>query len=184
MNASSGGISDGFGSHLSTDEIIAELDGWAKHYAASIVPYSDGFFDELVQEARIEVWRKLEKIEEVNKSYLIQAMKWRMLSAVRQNAKKNGKTVAIDFNDLDPSLLEAPEALEGVEWSYHHGEMMQFIRTLRPELQEYVIRRFWYDQKDAQIAKDMGVYPSRVSRWWNNQIKPKMAEQFAHLSME
>lgn len=195
-------LHDGYGDEVTADELVANYWKWAHKVAGGIVPFDSLTYDDLVQEALIDVWKTAErKPEGVPASYLTKSMRFRMVSVVRGKPMTGGdstpgpksrpKETAVDWQDVTASdgedyglqhLLEATDVLSAVDWAYHHGEILQHLNALPPEDRAYVHQRFWEGKTDTEIAAERGVSNKYLHTRWNRTVKPKLAASLAHLA--
>lgn len=149
--------------------------------------------EDMLQEARIEAWSQMEK--EASPALVSHAVRQRVSRLVTQGnwtgkpAKRDrGSKEPLDtdrdsIDDPDWDVhVEAADVLEAVEWAYHHGEILEALRSLPERHREYVLMRFWGGMTNAEIAAHQDVRLGNISRTWNEAIKPKLAEQLEHLA--
>lgn len=192
-------ISDGFGD-LTPGEVAERFHKWSHKVAGAYVKPSDSRYEDLAQEAMIQIWRVVEKKGSgVSATYLAQAGKYRMQAILSGKQEFGGdptpgpryrpSETRVDWQGLAAdgaedslgSLLEAADLVEAIEWAYHHGEIAEAINSLPSEHREYVVKRFWQGMTDTEIAAAWGMNQKAVSLRWNRRIKPALTEALAHL---
>lgn len=190
-------INDGFGDVLQSHELRL------KAVARDATGSNPAEFDDMLQEGRIAFWNEYESAAEseyqLASSFLAAKRRMRNLMNPERRETLTGhvglpghiapKTEAIldtPSNDgeeaLAETLLGAADALAGVELAYHHGEILQALRSLPKPQQEYVIMRFWHGLNNTEIAAKMEVTSKVLSHRWERTIRPKLAESLGHLA--
>lgn len=199
------GIIDGFGDDLSASEAVQRYERWSHAVAGGMVGHGHPMHDDLVQEGLIKIWQVLEAKggkANVSATYLTQAAHYRMVAIVSGRpmvggdstpGPKSRPTMAlVDWDDvqsgdreIDPSLIEllwAADLIDAVEWSYHHGQIMEVLSSLPERDREYVVRRFWGQSTDTEIARDIGVTNKALHTRWRRQIIPAIKQRLAALN--
>lgn len=153
-------VNDGFGEVSEWDEglLLADYHKWL-HYIAYKMTDDDSIHDDLVQEGRIAMWRAMQTHDPDKgalPSWVTTAAKQRMKDFLYGHGQPTGREATRGSREVETdtsvdALLEegleaalgVSEALEGVELSYHHGEILKALATLSPSQREYVFLRFW-----------------------------------------
>jgi len=184
-------IQDGYGDMVPDEEFVER---WVAHAHASadrVVRRNDPRYDDVLQEALIEVWRTAQAHPGATAPYIAKAARYHamdiamgtrpMLSTENTPGPKyRPETVAVDWHaDRDDAFLDEPvepsDPLAAVEWGYHQGMLAQVLDTLRPDDREYVVRRFWLDHSVDQISQDLGIDRNKLDGAWRKRIKPRLA---------
>lgn len=150
--------------------------------------------EDLIQEARITVWKVLEKRPDAPGAYIHASTAKRIAEVLRggtmtgqpTNQGKPRDPIRRKDRDSfdDPEFLvgaSAPDVLGAVEMAYHEGQILDAIRALPPRYQEYVILRFWAGWTPGELAPVIGVKATNQARMWKEAIRPVLAERLAHL---
>jgi len=185
-------IQDGYGDMVPDEEFVERWIGHAHASADRAVRRNDPRYDDVLQEALIEIWRTAQAHPGAMASYVAKASKYHamdiamgarpMLSTENTPGPKyRPETVAVDWQaDKDESVMDEPvemsDPLAAVEWGYHHGFLAQVLDTLRPDDREYVVRRFWLDQSVDQISDELGIHRNKLDAAWKRRIKPRLAK--------
>lgn len=177
-----------------TDDILRRYRKWLLKTAWE---YADNLADvhDLAQEGHIAMWLALQTWDESRgvplNAHLMNKARWRM-SEVRQRGTYTGKPsqagkkhsagtgvnkgreLSTDFgvSDFDFASVTRDQA-ENVMLSYHSGEIMRAINSLRPEHRKKVYDWFW-----------QGVVDSKNGAWWYGKrwgARAKLREQLGHL---
>lgn len=188
-------LNDGFGNTKTIDEVIESHDHLARIIASERVS-PDAPFDDVLQEERIAVWRAaLTRPGDDLRGLASVVMRRRANEvATRQtwtgsggDGRKRRADVLREQRDSLDSLLEdvgfavaAPDLLEDVEWSYHHGEIAEALAALTPTQRTYVILRFWLRYTEPEIAGYLGTTTKSVSSAWD-RAKPVLQDRLEHL---
>lgn len=152
-----------------------------------------GIRDDLINEARLTVWEVLSKKPDAT-GLLSVATRRRINELVQRGQRwtgmdtKHGHPVdplrrpheTTDDED-HPVIVEAADLLSGVEMAYHHGEILDAIRSLPRAHQEYVILRFWSGYTNPEIAAIQQVNATNLSRTWIQVIQPVLKQRLGHL---
>lgn len=183
------GWSGDFGNSLSVTEVLARVEPFigiveAERHNPEVSR------DDVMQEARIAVWRAIDKKPADMRTYLIGTIKRRTTSAVtRQDwtgrPSRQGKQTPDALSAAEPLetalLLAAGDLLEAVEWAYHRGEVLDALSRLPLPQREYVYMRFWLGMTEAEIAAVKDTTKARENALWNRTIRPTLAQSLAHL---
>lgn len=181
------------------EEILARFHKWTHFVAGKLTGGSmHPLYDDLVQEAKIEMLRVLEaKGHDVAATYLTQAARSRMLAALTREVFTGGDTKPgpksrparelVDWAEADwqeglGTLLSAPDLLDGAALAYHRGELREALSALSEADRDYVVRKFWGGSTDREIEEDRGERRGASYQRWNRRIRPMLAERLEHLS--
>lgn len=191
-------INDGFGNEISESELVANYHNWSHAVAGAMVNASSSLYDDLVQEALIEVWKVAQrKPEGVSATYVAKAAKYRMLGIVQGKQMTGADPTPgpkfrpaehdVDWQDeattdTFQSLLVAADALAAVEWAYHQGEIVQALNALPERDRRYVVARFWEGKTDTEIAAETGVSNKSLGIRWKRTVVPRLVAQLHHLA--
>lgn len=153
-----------------------------------------GIRDDLIQEARIKIWQILQERPDAVTGLLSVATKYRIRELVQRGQKWTGMKgrqglerdpLRREWTTTDdeewPLLIEAADVLSGVEMAYHHGEILDAIRALPLNHQEYVMLRFWGGFTNVEIAAVQEVNAGNMARMWKDSIRPRLGEALHHL---
>lgn len=186
----SNGINAGYGDDVALEAYLREQEG--------LLRWKADRDEDLVQEARIAVWRALAKHPDATRSYLDQAATWR-IRAVLRGESLTGEARPHGGKDIEPDPLRTPhagsdgvvlgdredlgsaDAAEAVLDAYHHGEIMQALADLPEAHREYVVLRFWAGMDRNEIGAALRRNPGNLATTWRTQIQPKLAARLAHL---
>jgi DNA-directed RNA polymerase specialized sigma24 family protein len=177
-------------------QVVADFEKWAHHRAGQMVTRDHHLYDDLVQEALIEIWRVHKAKGDPSAVLLAQKARYRMLNIVTGDRpmvggdstpgpKSRPTTTNVDWANADEvgleHLLAAPDALEAVDWAYHEGELQAALSALTPEQREYVTLRFWGGLRDVDIEAQTGIGRKVLGNRWTRSIKPILQRELAHL---
>lgn len=200
-------ISDGFGNydHDQAEEILAGYEKWLHSVARQIMPWNHPEYEDTVQEGRIAMWRALATFDRTKgalPTWLTGAARMRMQSLQWGHGQPFGReatrgtqeaqaTVSIEAlvesdGDIGDESLELEEIVFA---AYHHGEIMEALRSLSDEQREYVVKRFWGGvdpNSRAPVMKDlMRESPTMKKRWlWSDPrtgARQRLQEILGHL---
>lgn len=201
---------DGFGEAQDlTEELdLADYHKWLHYVAYQMLPATSALHEDLVQEGRIAMWKALATYDPSKgalPSWVTKAASMRMKDFVRRGTP-TGKPETRGSKEVEhgPSidamveeggaegLFAAVDTLEGVEVSYHHGEILEALNSLSPKQREYVYLRFWGGlDPSAGVTKEMKVvmdqFPVLRQRWlWQGSskqvgAKDRLREALSHL---
>lgn len=200
-------INDGYGDNNS-DDTLSAYTKWLHKVANSMLNPQDDRHDDLVQEGRIAMWKALSTYDPSKgalPSWLTTAAKTRMKDVAYGHGQPTGKEPTRGRRDVEVSasvdaLLEegaegiagVSEALEGVEMSYHEGEIWKALETLSPSQRRYVIARFWMGLDPSSrepLQMEMRALVPEISKrflWTgsNKQVgaRDRLAQALAHLA--
>lgn len=76
-----------------------------------------------------------------------------------------------------PEELHYTQNLEGIEVTYHAGEIANALDVLTPAQKKYVVARFWGGRTPAELTALFGYDPSSLWR----DAKPKLQSHLAYL---
>lgn len=160
-------------------EILSDYERWLHKVANRLLPATDPKHDDLVQEGRVAMWKALRAHDPSKGSlpaWLTRAAENRMKNLAWGKGQPTGHEarrgvqeapVAASVEEMveegPDSLFGAVDALLGVEWAYHHGEIMQAINALSPLQRRYVYARFWLNVQPQ--AMQPGVVAYRKAEW-------------------
>lgn len=135
--------------------VLGDYDRWLHKVANRYLPWDHPRHDDVVQEGRIAMWRALQ-VHDPSKgsmaSWLTTAAERRMKDVAWRDRPTFGHephrgavdapTLSVEANTLE-ELVGAMEAITGIEWAYHHGEIMEALNALTPMQRRYIYARFW-----------------------------------------
>lgn len=102
---------------------------------------------------------------------------------------KGIKEFTVTTDDGEESLflnVEYVDDLEEVYSAYHAGEIQRALEVLTPKQREYVIRRFWWGQRNEELKEIMNSQ-NPVSSYWAAKkygARDRLAKELAHLKEE
>lgn len=194
-------VDDGYGDSVSPAEAVERFHRWTHYVASRLV---DGrskthpAYDDMVQEAKIEVWRTIQDKPHVPATYVAKAARSRMREVLtgarpltggdsKPGPKYRPTTECVDWQDEGAAepvlhLLAAPDLLDAVELAYHRGELLHALGQLQPRDREYVVLRFWSGMTDTEIAARQGVSNKLLHDRWRRAILPRLQKSLAHLA--
>lgn len=169
-----------------------QLDDYLREQSG-LLAWKAGGDEDALQEARIAVWRTLERQPTATRSYLDQAAKWRIgeihrgesyTGEVRQHGSKgqDAARVAVRAPEEDAAGLAAADQMEAAELAAHSAEIASAVAELPEVHRKYVVARFWADMDRTEIGKVLGRNPGNLATTWRTQIQPVLAERLAHLA--
>lgn len=205
-------INDGLGDALVlTDEdvdlTLAGYTKWLHTVANSLLHYADARHEDLVQEGRIAMWKALATFDPSKgalPTWLTNAAKVRMREMAHGHGQPTGREATRGKSEVKAvasvdalmeegveSVLGAVDALEGVEESYHHGEIWAALEALSDSQRRYVIARFWVgldpSSREPGQMELRKMVPEISKRYlWTGSSKQvgardRLAERLAHL---
>lgn len=176
---------------MNQTEILMNYRGWLLKTAWDYATDAERARD-LAQEGWIAMWRALQVPRPAGvaeSTYLMNQARWRMQRCVQRHtwtgmpdrraegyggSQKRVFAADAEFgheniNDLADEVTVA-DAAAGLEWSYHHGEIMAALDKLTPKQKEHVIRCFWMGERLS-------------GSWWFGPkgIKNRLADELSHL---
>lgn len=184
--------SGGFGDDLDVQEVIERKERLLQIMVSERVT-DPSVRDDILQEARIAVWKAMSRAYESD-AYLHTAAR-RRIEEVRSRQTWTGHTRVhgqptdplrdsrTDSLDrlMDVGLMTAAQSvLDGIEMAYHQGEMFQAIAALPANQREYVILRFWGGLTEPEIAAETHRSVSTVQRLWSD-AKGSLRAALGHL---
>lgn len=190
-------IQDGYGDMVPDEEFVARWTAHANTSARTLVGDTDPRFDDVRQEALIEIWTEASRHPGYSATWLAKASRMRALEVAstsrpmfghpdsKPGPKSRPDTVAVDWTDQDGPIaepLDESDPLSAVEWGYHHGLLRQALESLRPEDREYVFRRFWMGQTNAEITEATGLTRNFLEKAWARRIKPTLGDALEDLA--
>jgi DNA-directed RNA polymerase specialized sigma24 family protein len=151
--------------------------------------------EDLIQEARITLWRVLERKPDAAPAYLHASTAQRLTELVTRGYQWFGMTGRqglerdplrrVDRDSFDdPGFLvqaTAPEVLDSILMGYHEGEILDVIRALPRAHQVYVILRFWGGWTHNELRTVLMMNSMRMHAMWGEDIQPVLAERLAYL---
>lgn len=183
----------GFGDSLDVQEVIERKERLLQIMVSERVT-DPAVRDDILQEARIAVWKALSRPHHSD-AYLHTAAR-RRIEEVQARQTWTGHTrvhgqptdplrqSSTDSLDrlMDVGLMTAAQTiLDGVEMAYHQGELFQAIADLPANYREYVILRFWGGLTDPEIAAEMGRSKATLQRWWT-EARSTLRVRLGHLA--
>lgn len=196
-----GRIDDGYGEQMSAEQVLALYEQRAqviaREWATPAAPKED-----LAQEARIALWKETQKRPGDRMQGLASVVIRRAVShaaldqrwtgtdykkggqprdPIRTNPSGLPEDQVGDSDGPAPIWLVAADLLDGVEYAYHEGQIMQALNALPPEHREYVFMRFWMGYNEPEIAAYTGRTKANVNRTWHQVIRPRLQEHLANL---
>lgn len=175
-------------------EVIKDYERWLHKVANEIGRPED--HDDLVNEGRIAMWKSLETFDPALgalASWITTAARSRMKDLAWGRGQPTGHEAVRGSRQVEegPSLdgmeEQIVEALVGrVELAYHDGEILDVVRSLPREQQEYVFLRFWGGLDPASRSPEMKALVAQFpavrdrSRW--RDALPVLTERLAHLT--
>jgi len=173
------------------------LRGVARRQAGARVDLAD----DLAQEARIAVWRALEKRPDVEDAYLIAAAysattkvaTGRSMTGAPSRKGKRADVLDVEHDSLDftyddgDPIIDVPdptslEALNAVEWHCHAPEVAAVLTTLPEHDRAYVIGVFYLGMTGKDVAAHLGVPYSSMHRRFKTFTTPALSTALAHLA--
>ena len=154
-------------------------------------------WDDLLQEARIAIWRVLETRPGTSGAYINASAGKRITEVLTRGVwfgmeGHRGRPIdpirrkQRDSLD-DPDLAfeaSSPDVIDSVMLAYHEGEILAALEALPPRHRAYVVLRFWGGLTHAEMADELGVKPGNMSRMWSESIRPVLLERLGHLGEE
>ena len=189
-------IRDGWGDHPERDEMEALILEKERLLQIQVSERNrdPNLRDDLINEARITVWRVLEKHPDASPAYVHTSSGNRIKEIVsggiwfgmqgRQGLERDPlRRSERDSLDDPDFLIEAssPDVMDDLLMAYHEGEILEAIRSLPPNHQAYVILRFWGGWRAGEMEPVVGVKSINQSRMWKDSIQPVLAERLKHL---
>lgn len=168
--------------------VFEDHERWLHFMADQVRPWNDETHDDLVQEGALSMWKASQTfVEGKGASYsgwLHLAAKRRMMDIAsqrkrmtrtedRQNRahKEPRRSQMYPYEAILPENLESdvpaeallldptqPDVFEHVESGYHKGEVLKAVNELRPEVREYVVKRFWGGLEQARSEGQRQMY--------------------------
>lgn len=192
---------DGYGDDLPDDEVVERYWRWAHSVTGKLTNPHGPLYDDLVQEALIEIWRIL-RVKggkaNVSANYLTMGAKHRLLDVAQGKPMFGGDRRPGPRSEPAGSLLSPLEAypedadvfedvdfaqyLDAVALAYHEGEIQQAISSLPPAHRAYVEMRFWGGMTDTEIASLTGATNKALGNSWRRAIKPALSASLDHLA--
>lgn len=151
--------------------------------------------DDLIQEARITVWRVLSKRPDASPAYVHASTGKRVVELVtrghqwfgmegRQGLERDPlRRIDRDsFDDPDFAIgATSPDVLDLVAMAYHEGEILEALRTLPTEQRTYVVLRFWGGWTHNELRTVMHMNSLKMHALWDQEIRPALAARLNHL---
>lgn len=183
------------------EEIVARYHKWT-HFVAGKMTGGSGhpLYDDIVQEAKIEMFRVLEVkgADKVGATYLTRAARSRMLAALTREVFTGGDTkpgpksrpdrLLVDWQAAEgpgvpETLLEARDELDSASLAYHQGDLADAINALDERDRHYVVEKFWGGSTDREIEVKFGERRGTSYDRWKKRIRPALAERLAHMDI-
>jgi len=141
------------------DSIAAAICGRNVHYHAHV--------EDAAAEARIALWRVIERYDAAHGTTLRQWANSRVAGAVWDYLRHVG-VVARNGNKTPTTLpldkVARRIADQSMQSTYEPAAVARALAVLNPRQREAVERTYWLDQNQNEIAHEMGVGTSRVSQ--------------------
>lgn len=193
------------------DEFVADMNDWLRRRALLFCGSTSHLrYDDAVQEGRIELWRTYRETGSTEQATARASVRMKAVAlnvGVRmtgeaprerytapQESDSLDRQVSREFGHLTlGDLIEAAEALDDVEWAYHHGEILAALDALTPKQRQYVYARFWCGidmpagsrNEGVKQAKEQNPILRRDVLWTGNKTtvgaKQRLAEALEHL---
>jgi RNA polymerase sigma factor (sigma-70 family) len=159
----------------------------------------DAPYDDLAQEARIQVWllaNKRQRLDDNLRGLASVAMRRRINEvATRQTwtgyeshrgyptdpMRSVRESMDAIIEAVGADVFGGVEALRNVEMAYHHGEIQQALDALPDLHRQYVSLRFWSGWTQDEIAVELQTSVGVMNGWWARSIRPALRQQLAHL---
>lgn len=195
------GVSDGLGNDLSVEEVMSRHEKLAgiiaRERATADAPYEDirqellislwaahekkvGQRDDLTGLASVMMRRRANEVAQRQTWTGYESHRGRAMDPLRQHRESMDQVVEA----MGYEVFGAVDALEGVEWAYHHGEILQVLAGLPEEHRRYVELRFWHGRTSKEAAAEMGYKTHTVELWWSQKIRPVLRERLTHLALQ
>lgn len=175
------------------DEILAGYRLWLLKVAREYTDPSN--VNDLAQEGHIAMWKALSTFDESKgvklSTHLMNKARWRMAEVAQRGtwtgkpsaagkkysagtSKNKGAEECVDFgmSDFDFEGVSRDEA-ERVMIAYHHGEIMDALSTLKPDVRKKIVDWFW-----------RGIVDSKNRSWWDGKgygAREKLRDQLSHM---
>lgn len=183
-------------------EIYDSYHGWLVTAARGM---SDSYAtqEELIQEAKIAIWRSLPDFDRSRgtlPSYITQVARRRMVDVVTGRKPTLGKPPAkgIKYSrrdytevsvrdredgatDVNPLWGVMEEAYDGALMAYHYGEINRAVDSLSPAQRRYVKMRFYLGMQTKEMKEHFGYDPSGLWTSQKNGARMKLASKLSHL---
>ena len=119
--------------------------------------------EECVNDAYLVFWEAAQEEKPVNeRAYLAKTARNLALKRLEYNrAEKRNASGALPLSELENELPDDSFAAELSERELG-GMVSDFLRTEKPEARAVFIRRYWYMDTVAEIARSMGFTESKV----------------------
>lgn len=182
------GWQDGYGEDLTVQEQVQRFYAVSVHQVAKFHDPTDEKFDDLVQEGVVAGWKAAPRATGDPITFGAVSARRRIADVGTGKAPMLGNETKgptyrpkhTDDLDAVKELLDGSDLLDKVEWSYHHGQIVQVLNSLPLRQREYVYYRFWQGMTDAEIAARKGTTRDTERSLWS-RIKPVLARELAHL---
>jgi RNA polymerase sigma factor (sigma-70 family) len=178
--------------------LLAQLQPLLRRSAAGMLgPEHQRFAEDMAQEAWLQVWRVLGRYDGDEAGLVPWCMavaRNRMRNFIDSEilAQKHGgpgeqavkeKRAPLTLVGDVTELFEAADREVELDLAYHRGEIWAAIDGLTETQRRYVVARFWFGLERGELARAIGQQSIRNSgALWRNRIRPKLAEQLAHLA--
>lgn len=200
-----GGIQDGFGDALSSDEIATYIESNERLLKIKAAERTRGnrssndTWDDILQEGRIVQWQVLAKRPSSTRPYVSAAMSHRISEVLSRGTwtgleRTHGKPrdplrrPMSERSSVDDETLQLDLVVDAGDWvehallGYHQGQIMRALDELTFTQKEYVVLRFWGGWTNPEIAARRGLTAGEVERQWRTNIKPALVAQLGHLA--
>lgn len=171
----------------SDSEVDATLSAyrlWLLKTAREYVDATDVY--DLAQEGHIAMWKALSTCPDGIKlsTHLMNKARWRMAEVAKRGTwtgkpSEAGRKyrpvlepVDMGMSDFDVESVTREQA-EAVMVAYHHGEIMDALNALKPEVKTKIVDWFW-----------RGMVDHKNRAWWDGKgygAKHRLASQLEHL---
>jgi RNA polymerase sigma factor (sigma-70 family) len=180
--------------------VIENYEEWAARMARQMLgddlhPGTAMDWQDLAQEALIEVWRAERSFDPERSPDPEAYAKWKARNAAKTKLRPREKHVVYRRDDVGEAhredaedalaqlVAEDPDVLEAVIASYHRGEIRAALDALTPKQREYVVLRFWGGLTEAELTAHFGYGPSGLwgAPTGRGGARRKLAAALAHL---
>lgn len=184
------------GTTPAADTTLETYRGWLRSVAATMTsPY---LVEDLAQEGWIAMWRALQTFDPAKgalPAWLTRKALWRMRTCIADQAwlgrpaRHLGRGAIRDTTEYPSSddpvweRLAADDAMDGVLWAYHRGEVLAAVAQLSPAQRRYVYLRFWRGLRDCDMVQEFGYDPHALWTSTKNGARQKLRDSLIRLSV-
>lgn len=157
--------------------------------------------DDLQQEGMIAAWQAIDTFKPEKgipfKSWQMRSIDFAMFetryrgtwTGMPPRSKNGGSSVKHKAVLVAEWLPELEPSIAGPEihtmWVYHRSELINAIKALTPDQQEYVFLRFWFDMKPRELKEYFPQYSNPDSLWFGDYgARTKLRKALEHLKEE